>query len=273
VSFLYFFFERHDLHILFIGDIVGRPGRKAISKILPDLRHELALDLVIANGENLAGGKGVTNKTTDEMYEYGVDVLTGGNHSWRNKEGVSCIAEMKQILRPANYPENMGIPGSGATIFDSVSGFKIGVVNILGRVFMPPMECPFQCVKKHVDILRKKTNIILVDFHAEATSEKVAMGWYLENDVSAILGTHTHVQTADERILPGGAAYITDVGMTGSHDGVIGVKKEIVLENMLKRLPVRHELSTTNLRINAVVIQIDPKTGKAQSIERINRSV
>jgi len=261
------------LNILFIGDIMGRPGRSVVSRLLPELCHELDVEFVIANGENIAGGKGIKREQAREMFQSGVDVLTGGNHSWQNREGIGFLNEESRVLRPANYPENPRVPGRGFGLFKSPDGPLIGVINLQGRVFMPPLDCPFHRAQDLVDRLREQTALILVDFHAEATSEKVAMGWFLDGLVSAVIGTHTHVQTADEKILPNGTAYITDAGMTGPHDGVIGVKKEIVLETMLTRLPMRHKLAMGDLRLNAVLIQIDVTTGQALSIKRLNRKV
>ncbi len=252
---------------------MGRPGRTIVKKFLPDLRKDLELDFVIANGENAAGGKGITQPVATELFECGIDVLTGGNHTWSNREALKFIDEEERLLRPANYPENAGVPGRGSGVFRTNSGLKIGIINLQGRVFMTPIDCPFQRVRREVEHIRRETNIIIVDFHAEATSEKVAMGWFLDGDVSAVIGTHTHVQTADEQILPGGTAYITDAGMTGGHSGVIGVKKDIVLEGMLSRLPVRHKLATGELRLHSVIIEIDAMTGRAISIERITRKL
>ncbi len=261
----------HTLDILFIGDIMGRPGRAAVSRFLPDLRQELALDLVIANCENAAGGKGLTADVAAEIFRAGVDVMTGGNHSWANREGTRLLEQDHRILRPANYPDVEDIPGNGWGVYETLSGYKLAVINLQGRVFMHPLECPFLAARRLVAEIRDETPLIVVDFHAEATSEKVALGWYLENDVSAVLGTHTHVMTADERILPGGAAYITDVGMTGPHDGVIGVQRDIILQRMITQMPGRHKVASGDIRLSAVHITIDPETGKARSIERIVR--
>ena len=261
------------MKILFIGDIMGNPGRKVVKNLLPEILKETEIDFVIANGENIAGGKGVTAEVAEEMFDHGVDVLTGGNHIWQNRAGVRFLEEDERVLRPANYPDEEEIPGRGAGIFRAASGMKIGVVNLQGRVFMPPLDCPFRKVRKEVDRLRRETTIILVDFHAEATSEKIAMGWFLDGAVTAVVGTHTHVQTADEKILPGGTAFITDVGMSGPHDGVIGVRTDIVLESMLKRLPVRHKLASGDLQLNSVIIEFNPDTGKASSIERRSRRI
>lgn len=265
--------ERSELKILFLGDIMGKPGRLAVIKILPEFCHEHGIDFVIANGENLAGGKGVTRDVAGDLFEVNVDVLTGGNHIWQNREGIAYLNEDIRILRPANYPEHLNIPGRGFAVYSSYSGKRVGVMNLQGRIFMSPIDCPFQRAEQVVEILKKETQVILVDFHAEATSEKIAMGWHLDGKVSAVIGTHTHVQTADEQILPQGTAYLTDAGMTGAHDGVIGVKKELVLESMLTRLPIRHKLANGDVQLNGALIEIDPETGKSISIKRIIRSV
>jgi len=259
------------LNILFLGDIVGKPGREILNMVLPGLSEERKIDFVIANGENMAGGKGVTREVADDLFKEGVNVLTGGNHTWQNRDSYSFIEEEGRLLRPANYPEGPGIPGRGFGVFKSKLGYPVGVISLQGRIFMSPIDCPFQKVKGIVERMRLQTFIILVDFHAEATSEKIAMGWFLDGSVSAVIGTHTHVPTADEKILPKGTAYITDAGMTGSHNGVIGVRRELVIEGMLTRLPVRHKLSTGDLMLNGVLISIDPGSGKALSIERIHR--
>jgi len=261
------------LKILFIGDVVGRPGREAVRQILPRLRSELSIDFVIANAENSAGGKGITTEVSHTLFESGVDALTGGNHTWQNKDGIKAIQENERILRPANHPTDMPIPGKGAAVFPAGCGGKVGVVNLQGRIFMTPLDCPFRAAAREIARLATETRIIIVDFHAEATSEKIAMGWYLDGKASAVIGTHTHVQTADEQILPNGTAYITDAGMTGPHDGVIGVQKQIVLENMLTRLPVRHKLAEGNIRLNAILLNIDAESGRAVSIERISKKI
>ena len=265
--------ERLTLNILFLGDIVGKPGREILTMVLPDLCRERNIDFIIANGENMAGGKGVTREVADDLFKGGVNVLTGGNHTWQNRDSYSFIEEEGRLLRPANYPVDPNIPGRGFGVFHSRPGYPVGVISLQGRIFMTPIDCPFQKVKRIVDQIRLQTFIILVDFHAEATSEKIAMGWFLDGSVSAVIGTHTHVPTADEKILPQGTAYITDAGMTGSHDGVIGIRRELVIESMLSRLPVRHKLSTGDLELNGVLISIDPGSGKALSIERIHRQL
>jgi metallophosphoesterase (TIGR00282 family) len=261
------------LKILFIGDIMGRPGREAVQRLLPAVREEYGIDFAIANGENAAGGKGVTDKVAAELFGYGINVLTGGNHSWQNREGFKLIQEEARILRPANFPQGQDVPGRGAAVFQDRTGVNVGVLNLQGRIFMTPLDCPFQSALREISTLCQETKIIIVDFHAEATSEKVSMGWFLDGRVTAVIGTHTHVQTADEQILPQGTAYITDVGMTGPHDGVIGIKKDIVLESMVSRLPVRHQLAEGNIRLNGVIVTIDPDSGRATDIERLSRKI
>jgi metallophosphoesterase (TIGR00282 family) len=226
------------------------------------------VDLVIANGENAAGGFGITEETANDLYKCGIDVLTSGNHIWDKKDSLDFINREGKLLRPANYPE--GTPGQGSAIYTTAGGTKVAVLNLEGRVFMNNLDCPFRTADRELDRLRTETAIILVDFHAEATSEKTSLGWYLDGRVSALIGTHTHIQTADERLLPGGTAYITDAGMTGSFDSVIGVKKEEAITKFLSQLPVKFEVAKNNLRLNGVTVTVDEQSGKALSIERIN---
>jgi metallophosphoesterase (TIGR00282 family) len=254
--------------LLFIGDIVGKPGRQAVSRELHKLVDRYMVDLVIANGENAAGGFGITEETANDLYKCGIDVLTSGNHIWDKKDSLDFINREGKMLRPANYPE--GTPGHGSAIYTTAGGTKVAVLNLEGRVFMNNLDCPFRTADREIDRLRAETAIILVDFHAEATSEKTSLGWYLDGRVSAMIGTHTHIQTADERILPGGTAYITDAGMTGSFDSVIGVKKEEAITKFLSQLPVKFEVAKNNLRLNGVTATVDEQSGKALSIERIN---
>ncbi|WP_041459158.1 TIGR00282 family metallophosphoesterase [Ammonifex degensii] len=254
------------MRLLLIGDIVGRPGRRAVRECLPSLRQKYQLDFVIANGENAAGGNGLTPAVAEELFSCGIDVLTGGNHIWDKKEVFPLLDAEPRIIRPANYPP--GAPGVGYGIF-SVQEHKVAVINLCGRVFMPDLDCPFRLAESLVTELRAHTPLIVVDFHAEATSEKIAFGWFLDGRVTAVIGTHTHVQTADERILPGGTAYLTDVGMTGPRDGVIGVKKEIVIEKFLSQLPRRFEVASGPYQFNGCVITVDPSSGKALAIERV----
>jgi len=259
------------MKILFIGDIVGSPGREAIKKLLPELEREYRLDFVIANAENAAGGSGITPKVAEELFDAGVDVLTSGDHIWKKREVFEIIDQEERILRPLNFPP--GSPGRGSGLFKTKSGLKIGVVNVNGRVFMEALECPFRTTRQAVEVLAKETKVIIIDIHAEATSEKVALGWYLDGKVSAVLGTHTHIQTADERILPGGCAYITDVGMTGPLDSVIGRRIEDVLERFITCVPTRFEVATENVQLQAAVLEIEDDTGKAKTIVRIQRKI
>ena len=255
------------MKILFIGDIVGKPGRKAIQKGLPGLMSKLKIDFVIANGENAAGGFGITQAIGEDLFSLGIDILTSGNHIWDKKEAVTYIAKENRLLRPANYPPD--VPGAGTMIMKSRSGHAIGVLNLEGRVFMRPIDCPFQAAKREVRELKKETNIIIVDFHGEATSEKAAIGWFLDGEVSALIGTHTHVQTADERILPQGTAFISDAGMTGPVNSIIGVKKSQIINKFLTQIPVRFETARGESLLSCVVVDVNAKTGKASSIQRI----
>jgi len=259
------------MNILFIGDIVGRPGREAVSKLLPELTREYNLQFVIANAENAAGGSGITSKVAEELFSAGAGVLTSGDHIWKKREIFEFINQEERILRPINFPP--GAPGRGCGVFKTREGEKIGVINVSGRVFMEPLECPFRTTLSAVEELARQAKIIIVDIHAEATSEKVALGWYLDGKVSALLGTHTHIQTADERVLPQGTAYLTDAGMAGSCDSVIGRKIEDVLERFLTAVPVRFEVADQNIQLQGAVLDIDEKSGKARSITRIQKKV
>lgn len=259
------------MKILFIGDIVGKPGRDAVKRLIPELRKEFGLDLVIANAENSSGGSGITNKTSEELFSSQVDVLTSGDHIWKKREIVELIAAEKRILRPANYPK--GSPGAGWGVFEAANRKKVGVVCVLGRVFLEPVDCPFRACDQAIESLKKETNIIIVDIHAEATSEKVALGWYLTGKVSAVLGTHTHIQTADEKILTPGTAYITDAGMTGPYDSVIGRRIEDVLHRFITSMPVKFEVAEDNIQLHGVILDIDDNSGRAGSIERIQRKM
>ncbi len=256
------------MKILFIGDIVGKPGRRAVSEFVPSLISERKIDLVIANCENAAAGFGVTREVVEELYGSRIDVLTSGNHIWNKKEVLDFIGDYGTLLRPANYPATT--PGTGAVLVPTAKGEYVGVLNLAGRIFMHPSDCPFVTAKSKVAELRRKTKIIIVDIHAEATSEKRALGWYLDGEVSAVLGTHTHVQTADEEILPQRTAYISDVGMTGPFDSVIGVKKDVIIERFLTQMPNKFDVANGDIRMQGVVLDIDPITGKANSIERIS---
>jgi metallophosphoesterase (TIGR00282 family) len=251
--------------ILFLGDIIGRPGRRALKKHLPSLVRKHSPAMVIANGENAAGGVGITEEVGQELLIQ-VDVLTSGNHIWDKKEAIDYLQKEPRLLRPANYPpEN---PGKGTHIFEAGSGRKVGVLNLQGRVFMEPIDCPFRIADKEVEELRALTPVIIVDFHAEATSEKQAMGWYLDGRVSAVIGTHTHVPTADERILPQGTAFITDVGMVGAYNSVIGIRRDQALKRFLTARPQRFEPAKEGVFFCAVFIEVDNQTGKALSIQR-----
>ena len=258
------------VRILFIGDIMGRPGREAVKQIIPSLKKDRSCDFVIANGENAAGGKGITPSVAEELYRSGIDVITNGNHVWANKEIFAVIGSDPRLLRPANFPDDMGVPGMGYGFYPLADTYEIAVLNLIGRVYMRPYDCPFRVGKHIIDEMRARTSIIIVDFHAEITSEKIALGWFFDGSVSALIGTHTHIPTADERILPGGTAYITDVGMTGPYDSVIGVKKEIIIHGFLTQMPVRHVIATDDVKVCGVIITIDPASGKALEIERIS---
>jgi metallophosphoesterase (TIGR00282 family) len=259
------------MNILFVGDIVGSPGRLAIKKLLPGLVKEYSLDFCAANAENAAGGSGITGQVAEELFASGLDALTSGDHIWKKKEIFELISRDNRILRPANYPP--GAPGSGYAALSAKNGLKVGLINVNGRVFMPPLDCPFKAAQAARDALAKETKIIIVDIHAEATSEKVALGWYLDGKVSAVLGTHTHVQTADERLLPTGTAYLTDVGMCGPYDSVIGRETAVVIEKFLTGIPVKFEVAEENVQLQGVVLDIDEKTGKARSIVRVQRKI
>ncbi len=257
------------MNLLFIGDIVGRPGRAALQDWLPRLRDEFPIDIVVANAENAAGGLGATSDIIDGLAALGIQAFTLGNHTWRRKSFIDEIGRYPNVVRPANYPAN--VPGQGWATIPLRDGRKLGLVNVLGRVFLDPFDCPFAAALEAVEILRPETKTILVDVHAEATSEKVALGWYLDGRCSAVVGTHTHVQTADERILPGGTAYISDVGMTGPTESVIGVEKDAVIERFLTGLPMEFEVAQGRPGLNGVYLEIDDDTGEARSIERIQR--
>lgn len=254
------------MNILFIGDVVGRPGRNYLHKNFKRLVEENAIDFTIANGENSAGGVGITKSTYDELLDLGVDMITLGNHSWSKKEVFDFIEDSKSLVRPANYPK--GTPGKGYRIANK-AGRKIAVVNLCGRVYMDCIECPFKIIDEILEEIKGNTDIIIVDFHAEATSEKLAMGWYLDGRVHAVLGTHTHVQTSDERVLPGGTAYITDIGMTGPKDSILGVNKEIVIKKFITGLPARFELASGETILGAAKIKLDDNN-KVISITRID---
>jgi metallophosphoesterase (TIGR00282 family) len=256
------------VNILFIGDIVGKPGRQAISRELHRLVDRYKADVVIANGENASGGFGITAESAKELFVCGIHLFTSGNHIWDKKEALEYLKKDERVLRPANYPE--GTPGKGSGVISTPGGVRVGVINLEGRVFMNNLECPFRTADREIAALSEVTKVIIVDFHAEATSEKTSLGWYLDGRVSAVVGTHTHVQTADERLLTEGTAYISDVGMTGAFDSVIGVRKEEPIQKFLTQLPSKFEVAKKDIRINAVVLTIDESSGKALGIERVN---
>ncbi len=258
------------MNILFIGDIVGRPGRDLVHRGLRGLVEHYGIDLVIANAENSANGFGITRDIGHTLLEWGVDVMTSGNHIWDKKEALEYIVTEPRLLRPANYPA--GVPGRGSYVAQTGDGRAVGVINLMGRVFMVPIDDPFAGALREIEAIRHRTRIIFVDMHAEATSEKIAMGWHLDGKVTAVIGTHTHVQTADDRILPNGTAYLTDAGMTGPHDSIIGMEKEPSLARFLNGMPTKFEPATGNPRLNGVVIEADEKTGRATKITRISYS-
>lgn len=259
------------IRLLFIGDIVGRPGRDLVKRGVAALREYHQLDLVIANAENAAAGFGITRELGEQILDAGVDVMTSGNHIWDKKEAIDYIGIEPRLLRPLNFPE--GVPGNGSYIARTEGGVSVGVVNAMGRVFMLSIDDPFAGVLREIEKVKQRARIVFVDFHAEATSEKVAMGWHLDGRVTAVVGTHTHVQTADERILPKGTAYLTDVGMTGPHDSVIGVEVAPALGRFLNGMPARFETATANPRLNGVIVEADETTGLALEIERISYSL
>ncbi len=253
--------------ILFIGDIVGRPGRQIVRDALPRLVDQHMIDLVVANGENAAAGFGLTPDVVTELFSLGIDVLTTGNHVWDKRDGLVCLEQEPALLRPANYPA--GAPGHGVGIFKTPAGLSVAVVNLEGRVFMGNLDCPFRKADAILEELGSDQRIIFVDFHAEATSEKGALAAYLDGRVSAVVGTHTHVQTADERVLPGGTAFISDVGMSGARDSVIGIRKELSIQRFMTQMPVRYEIAKKDPVLCGVVVSIDESTGKATGIERV----
>ena len=255
------------MKLLFIGDIVGKSGRKAVKDFLPLLMSEYSPDIVIANGENAANGFGITAKIARELFDLGIEVLTTGNHIWDKKDVLEYIQNESRLIRPANYPEDT--PGRGATVVMTGSGNKVAVLNLSGRIFMDPLDCPFKVADKEIALLREETNLIFVDFHAEATAEKIAAGWCFDGKVTALLGSHTHVQTADERILPSGTAYISDVGMTGSVDSVIGMDKDISIERFRTQMPVSYRVAKGDLALNGVFVEAEADSGKAINIERV----
>jgi hypothetical protein len=256
------------MNILFIGDIMGKPGRRAVRELLPELLETREIDLVIANCENAAGGFGVTRDIVEELFSDNIDVLTSGNHIWDKKEIETFIEDYRNLIRPANYPK--GVRGFGSTITVGRSGTLVGVLNLMGRVFMRDIDCPFRAAQREIALLKERTKIVIVDFHAEATSEKQALGWFLDGEASAVLGTHTHVQTADERILSKGTGFITDAGMTGPFDSIIGNEKSRVIERFLTGVPNKFEVARGDVFLQGVLLKIDSATGMSTAIERIN---
>jgi len=253
--------------VLFIGDIFGEPGRRALARALPRLVAQRQIDIVIGNGENAAGGFGITPELAEELFDLGLAVITTGNHAWDKKEILDYFPRERRLLRPANYPD--GVPGHGSVVVESASGEQLGVLQLMGRAYMPTLDCPFQVAKKEMTALKKRTAAVIVDMHAEATSEKMAMGHYLDGEAVAVVGTHTHVQTADDQILPKGTAYVTDIGMTGPLHSVIGVKKELAIEKFLTGMPRRFEVAAGPSVFCAVLLELDARLGKALTIERI----
>jgi len=258
------------MHILFVGDIFGKPGREIARRAIPALIEQRAIDFVIANVENSAAGFGVTGDIADVILSYGVDVMTSGNHVWDKKEVLDYMPRQPRLLRPANFPA--GVPGRGSYLGRTRTGEPVGVVNVMGRVFMAPLDDPFAVALREIETMRAKTRVIFVDFHAEATSEKVAMGWHLDGKATAVVGTHTHVQTADDRLLPKGTAYLTDAGMTGPFDSIIGVAIEPALGRFVNGMPAKFDAASGPGRLNAVIVTADPATGRATAIERLNMS-
>jgi metallophosphoesterase (TIGR00282 family) len=255
------------MKILFIGDIVGKPGRTAVKALLPGLIDKCKIDFVIANGENIAGGFGLTEPLVADLFRTGVHVITTGNHVWDKKDFIPYISKDNRVLRPLNYPP--GAPGSGSLVLTLQSGMKVAVLNLSGRVFMSGMDCPFRTGRSEIEKLSKETKVIIVDFHAEATSEKVAFGYYVDGEVSAVIGTHTHVQTADEKVLSNGTAYITDVGMTGPAYSVIGMDVNQIIQRFLSSMPAKFETAQGTVVMSAVTLDINSQTGKATNIQRL----
>lgn len=255
------------MKVLIVGDVIGKPGRKILQEYLE--RKKDNYDFIIINGENTAAGFGITEKIAKSFFEWGVDVITSGNHIWDKKEIYDYLEKENSLLRPLNYPA--GVPGSGYVIKEAKNGTKIAVVNLQGRVFMPAIDCPFQCIEKELKYLQEEADIIIVDFHAEATSEKMALGWYLDGKASAVYGTHTHIQTSDSRILNEGTAYITDIGMTGAHDGIIGMTVESILPKFLTALPQKFNICENNVRLNGIEIEFEGKI--VVEINRLDLSI
>ena len=259
------------INILFIADIIGKPGLAIIKNLLQPIREKYQVDFCIANGENGSAGKGLTEDIASEYFKYGIDLVTSGNHIFEKYEYFKFLNSNHRVLRPLNYP--LGTCGKGSTIVSLSPDIKIGVINIQGQTFMPPIDCPFRTISEELTKMRKITPIIIVDFHAEATAEKVAMAWHLNGKVSALIGTHTHIQTADETIMDNGMAYITDVGMTGPYDSVIGMKKEVAIKRFIQKMPERYQPADSDLRFAGVVVTINTQSGKAENIKRLLISI
>jgi 2',3'-cyclic-nucleotide 2'-phosphodiesterase len=254
-----------SLNILFIGDIVGTPGFQLVETILKNYIQKYDVDICIANGENLIDGKGINEEGANKLFQLGIHVITGGNHLWDNWHSRKLLASNRNVLRPLNYPaEN---PGNGFVVYDLGEKGKVGVLNLQGRVYMQSIDCPFKKADWAVEKMHEQTKVIFVDMHAEATAEKIALGWYLDGRISALVGTHTHIQTADARILPHGTAFITDVGMTGPYDSVIGLKKEIAIRRFLHQTPYKYEMASFDVRLAGVYVKVDYETGKALEIQ------
>jgi metallophosphoesterase (TIGR00282 family) len=259
------------LKILYIADVYAKPGRKAVLKRLPYYIETEKVTFTIANGENIAGGFGLTQNLADKLFRYGINCITSGNHIWDRRDILPYLESRNDILRPANYPP--GVSGKGATVLKSTCGTPIGVLNLEGRTYMHSLDCPFRVAIEEIEKLKRETEIIIVDFHAEATSEKRAMGFFLDGKVSAVIGSHTHIQTADEEILPNGTGYITDAGMTGAHKSVIGVKPHLAIQHFLTQINVRFEPAEEEVHFCGVILEIDEASGKTISIKRINEIV
>jgi metallophosphoesterase (TIGR00282 family) len=254
--------------LLFIGDIVGQPGRRAVRGLVPKLRRQHGVDVVIANGENSAGGSGITVATAEEIFTAGVDIITSGDHLWDQKEVMELLASEPRFVRPLNYPA--GVPGQGSTVFRAPGLPPLGIINLQGRTFMPALENPFPCALAEVERLRQSVKLLFIDFHAEATSEKVALTRMLDGKVSAVVGTHTHVQTADEQILPGGTAFLCDAGFTGPHDSVIGREIEPIIRRFLTNMPQKFEVAKGRVLLQGALVEIDEQSGRASKIERVS---
>jgi hypothetical protein len=255
------------MNILFIGDIMGEPGRRVLLKHLSKVIQDYHIDLVVGNGENAAGGFGITPDIAEELFDLGLSAITLGNHAWDKREAMEYLQKESRVIRPANYPD--GVPGKGTCVIETAQGERLGVLQLMGRVFMPMVDCPFRVAERELAQLTTQTDYILVDMHAETTSEKMAMGYFLDGKVSVVLGTHTHVQTADEQILPQGTGYLTDVGMTGPVKSVIGMKYNLVIQKFLTQLPRRFEVAPGPSVLCAAVVELDRETGKTTHISRL----